>query len=153
MLTRKTLESVRQALARQASVALIGPRQVGKTTLALQLGEEMNALYLDLEDVQERDKLSNAAVFLAAYEDRLVILDEIHRVPDLFLTVPKTLVKCPATKRAHPTRRSPNRVESDSRHGVSPWKSRWHTLPALRAREVVERIDAPHTGNALHAPL
>lgn len=87
MLTRKTLESVRQALARQASVALIGPRQVGKTTLALQLGEEMNALYLDLEDVQERDKLSNAAVFLAAYEDRLVILDEIHRVPDLFLTL------------------------------------------------------------------
>jgi predicted AAA+ superfamily ATPase len=60
---------------------------VGKTTLALQLGDEMNALYLDLEDIQERDKLSNAAVFLAAYEDRLVILDEIHRVPDLFLTL------------------------------------------------------------------
>jgi predicted AAA+ superfamily ATPase len=47
----------------------------------------MNALYLDLEDIQDRDKLSNAAVFLAAYEDRLVILDEIHRVPDLFLTL------------------------------------------------------------------
>lgn len=87
MLIRKTLEIVRQALSRQASVALIGPRQVGKTTLALHLGEELNALYLDLEDVQERDKLSNAAVFLAAYEDRLVILDEIHRVPDLFLTL------------------------------------------------------------------
>jgi predicted AAA+ superfamily ATPase len=87
MLTRKTFESVRQALARQASVALMGPRQVGKTTLALQLGDEMNALYLDLEDIQDRDKLSNAAVFLAAYEDRLVILDEIHRVPDLFLTL------------------------------------------------------------------
>jgi uncharacterized protein len=87
MLTRKTLESVRQALARQASVALIGPRQVGKTTLALQLGDELKALYLDLEDIQERDKLSNAAVFLAAYEDRLVIFDEIHRVPDLFLTL------------------------------------------------------------------
>jgi predicted AAA+ superfamily ATPase len=87
MLIRKTLEIVRQALSRQAAVALIGPRQVGKTTLALQIGEELNALYLDLEDVQERDKLSNAAVFLAAYEDRLVILDEIHRVPDLFLTL------------------------------------------------------------------
>lgn len=87
MLIRNTLKIVRQALSRQASVALIGPRQVGKTTLALTLGEELNALYLDLEDVQERDKLSNAAVFLAAYEDRLVILDEIHRVPDLFLTL------------------------------------------------------------------
>lgn len=87
MLTRKILATVRQALSRQASVALIGPRQVGKTTLALQIGEEQNALYLDLEDIQERDKLINAAVFLSAYEDRLVILDEIHRVPDLFLTL------------------------------------------------------------------
>lgn len=87
MLPRSIQETVRQALSRQASVALIGPRQVGKTTLALQIGEAQNALYLDLEDIQERDKLSHAAAFLAAYEDRLVILDEIHRVPDLFLTL------------------------------------------------------------------
>ena len=87
MLIRKIQKTVDQALARQASVALIGPRQVGKTTLALQIGEALNALYLDLEDIQERDKLSNAAAFLTAYEDRLVILDEIHRVPDLFLTL------------------------------------------------------------------
>ena len=87
MLPRKIFETVRQALSHQASVVLMGPRQVGKTTLALQIGEAQNALYLDLEDIQERDKLSNAAVFLAAYEDRLVILDEIHRVPDLFLTL------------------------------------------------------------------
>jgi hypothetical protein len=65
----------------------MGPRQVGKTTLALRVGEELGALYLDLEDIQDRDKLSHAAVFLSAYEDRLVILDEIHRVPDLFLTL------------------------------------------------------------------
>lgn len=87
MLVRKAFETVRQALLRQAAVALIGPRQVGKTTLARQLGEAQSALYLDLEDIQERDKLSNAAAFLSAYEDRLVILDEIHRVPDLFLTL------------------------------------------------------------------
>lgn len=87
MLIRKSLDAVCQALSRQAAVALIGPRQVGKTTLALQIGEAQNALYLDLEDIEERDKLSNAAIFLSAYEDRLVILDEIHRVPDLFLTL------------------------------------------------------------------
>jgi predicted AAA+ superfamily ATPase len=87
MLIRKIQNNVAQALSRQASVALIGPRQVGKTTLALQIGDQQNALYLDLEDIQERDKLSNAASFLSAYEDRLVILDEIHRVPDLFLTL------------------------------------------------------------------
>lgn len=87
MLERKTLEVVRQALARQAAVALIGPRQVGKTTLALQIVQQQNALYLDLEDTQERAKLSDPAAFLSAYEDRLVILDEIHRAPDLFLTL------------------------------------------------------------------
>lgn len=87
MLDRKAFEIVRQALSHQAAVALMGPRQVGKTTLALMVGEAQGALYLDLEDIAERDKLSNAAAFLSAYENRLVILDEIHRVPDLFLTL------------------------------------------------------------------
>lgn len=87
MLDRKAFGIVRQALSHQAAVALMGPRQVGKTTLALMVGEAQGALYLDLEDIAERDKLSNAAAFLSAYEDRLVILDEIHRVPDLFLTL------------------------------------------------------------------
>ena len=87
MLVRKTQETVLQALSRQASVALIGPRQVGKTTLALEIGKQLNALYLDLEAIEERDKLSDPSAFLTAYEDRLVILDEIHRVPDLFLTL------------------------------------------------------------------
>ena len=87
MIERKAFEIVRRALSQQAAVALMGPRQVGKTTLALMVGEALGALYLDLEDIQERDKLSHAAVFLSAYEDRLVILDEIHRVPDLFLTL------------------------------------------------------------------
>lgn len=87
MLARKVLKTVRQALSRQAAVALIGPRQVGKTTLALQIGEQENALYLDLEDAQEREKLNNPTAFLSAFEDRLVILDEIHRAPDLFLTL------------------------------------------------------------------
>ena len=87
MLSRNTLGIVIQALGRQASVALIGPRQVGKTTLALQIAEQQNALYLDLEDLQERAKLTDPVAFLSAYEDRLVILDEIHRVPDLFLSL------------------------------------------------------------------
>jgi len=69
----------------QASVALIGPRQVGKTTLARQIAEEQpGTLYLDLETREDRDKLSEPALFLHAFEDRLVILDEIHRTPELF---------------------------------------------------------------------
>lgn len=46
---RRAAAIVREALARQAAVALIGPRQVGKTTLALTIAEETASLYLDLE--------------------------------------------------------------------------------------------------------
>ena len=84
MITRRALHTVQEALSRQSAVALLGPRQVGKTTLALAVAEQTGALYLDLEARQDRDKLSDPALFLRAYEDRLVILDEIHRLPELF---------------------------------------------------------------------
>jgi len=87
MIGRRIKQQVTGALDRQAAVALIGPRQVGKTTLAQEIGEERRALYLDLEDRDDREKLSNAALFLKQYEDRLVVLDEIHRVPELFQTL------------------------------------------------------------------
>src|ERR1019366_9170237 len=81
MILRRALSTVQEALNRQAAVALLGPRQVGKTTLAHTVAEQTGGPYLDLED---REKLSDPALFLRAYEDRLVILDEIHRVPELF---------------------------------------------------------------------
>ena len=83
-LDRRIRQSVLEALGRQAAVALIGPRQVGKTTLARDIAEHRDALYLDLEDRGDRDKLSDPVLFLSPYEDRLVVLDEIHRVPELF---------------------------------------------------------------------
>ena len=84
MIDRHIKQRVLHALDYQAAVALIGPRQVGKTTLALDIAEQRNALYLDLEDRADRVKLRDPSLFLERYEDRLVILDEIHRVPDLF---------------------------------------------------------------------
>jgi predicted AAA+ superfamily ATPase len=84
MIPRRALHTVQEALSRQSAVALLGPRQVGKTTLALAVAEQTGALYLDLEAREDREKLSDPALFLRAYEDRLVILDEIHRVPELF---------------------------------------------------------------------
>ncbi len=87
MIQRRSLASVQQALRRQAAVALIGPRQVGKTTLALQMADQTDALYLDLEAREDRSKLSDAVLFLQGYADRLVILDEIHRIPELFQTL------------------------------------------------------------------
>lgn len=84
MINRRIKEKVKHALAYQAAVAIIGPRQVGKTTLALEIGGETGATYLDLEDRTDREKLSDPKLFLERYEDSLVILDEIHRVPELF---------------------------------------------------------------------
>lgn len=84
MIRRRIKATVKQALAYQAAVAIIGPRQVGKTTLALEIGDEVDALYLDLEDRADREKLRDPRLFLERFEDRLVILDEIHRVPELF---------------------------------------------------------------------
>ena len=76
-----------QALDRQAAVALVGPRQAGKTTLALAIGAGRDAVYLDLEDRDDRARLDEPVLFLESFEDRLVILDEIHRVPALFPTL------------------------------------------------------------------
>ena len=87
MLDRHVIGKVREALARQAAVALIGPRQVGKTTLALEIGKKQDALYLDLEDGDDRNRLMDPVLFFEKFEDRLVILDEIHRAPDLFETL------------------------------------------------------------------
>lgn len=84
VIPRILADEVRKALSRQAAVALMGPRQVGKTTLALEIGGEQNAVYLDLEDRDDRNRLSNPALYFENVEDQLVILDEIHRMPDLF---------------------------------------------------------------------
>lgn len=65
-------------------MVLIGPRQVGKTTLALTLGKQKDAIYLDLESEQDRGKLVEPELYLADHLGRLVILDEIHRAPGLF---------------------------------------------------------------------
>ncbi len=66
------------------AVVLLGPRQVGKTTLALEVGEPLGALYLDLESEADLAKLREPELYLTRHLDRLVILDEVHRVPGLF---------------------------------------------------------------------
>ena len=87
MISRKAIHIVETALARQAAVALIGPRQVGKTTLAHAIAKRRPAMYLDLESRADRAKLAEPELFLREREEVLVILDEIHRAPELFQTL------------------------------------------------------------------
>ena len=84
MIDRKLLPELRKAVDSQAAAVLLGPRQVGKTTLARILAGERKSIYLDLENPHDRAKLSDPQGFLTPLKDHLVILDEIQRVPDLF---------------------------------------------------------------------
>ena len=89
MIPRQIQSRVAQLLEQFPTVALLGPRQVGKTTLAMSLADSLgeSALYLDLELPSDRAKLSDPELYLNQHEDRLVILDEIHRLPGLFETL------------------------------------------------------------------
>lgn len=84
LIKRRIADRLRTLLDESPAVALLGPRQVGKTTLAQDLGEGRSSLYLDLESDADRAKLSDPELYLAAHEDKLVILDEVQRMPGLF---------------------------------------------------------------------
>lgn len=84
MIVRKKQEEVNELLDTFPAVALLGPRQVGKTTLAFNLSQNRPSLYLDLETEEDRAKLANPAYYLQNHQDKLVILDEVQRMPQLF---------------------------------------------------------------------
>jgi predicted AAA+ superfamily ATPase len=84
MIARRIASELIERLAETPALALLGPRQVGKTTLAIEIGETRPSLYLDLESEADRARLSEPELYLASHGDKLVILDEVHRMPDLF---------------------------------------------------------------------
>lgn len=84
MLQRHLLALLTEEVQHSAAVALLGPRQVGKTTLALEVARTLPSIYLDLESERDRAKLAQPELYLADHLDKLVILDEVHRAPGLF---------------------------------------------------------------------
>jgi uncharacterized protein len=84
MIPRRLLPTLGAALDEVPAVALLGPRQAGKTTLAHEVARARAAVYLDLESEADRAKLSEPELYLPRHEDKLVILDEIQRTPQLF---------------------------------------------------------------------
>ncbi len=79
-----SLDAHVRPLAEVPAVALLGPRQAGKTTLAHEVAGTRPTVYLDLESEADRAKLSEPELYLAQHADKLVILDEIQRTPQLF---------------------------------------------------------------------
>ncbi len=84
MISRRQQRVVCDRLDQFPAVCVLGPRQAGKTTLAQQIAAERPSVYLDLESPSDREKLADAALYLSGHEDKLVILDEVQRVPALF---------------------------------------------------------------------
>lgn len=84
MIRRRIQTGLESLLTESPAVAMLGPRQVGKTTLALQVAEGRPAVYLDLESPADRGRIAEPELYFADHVDELVILDEIHRAPRIF---------------------------------------------------------------------
>ena len=84
ILNRDCYKTILDRLAYFPAALLLGPRQIGKTTLAHQIAGSRPSVYLDLQDAGQRRQLADPNRYLNAHFDKLVILDEVHRVPNLF---------------------------------------------------------------------
>jgi len=84
MIIRNHLKRVEDALDVQAGVVLLGPRQVGKTTLAQDIAETRAAVYLDMERTADRQILEEPDLYLDAQMGKLVVIDEVQLMPGLF---------------------------------------------------------------------
>ena len=87
MINRKLKQKLVERLDDNPAVALMGPRQVGKTTLALEIAQERDAIYLDMENERDASKVSDIERFVELNEGKLLILDEVQRLPQIFAPI------------------------------------------------------------------
>lgn len=85
MLRRRVQSVVERRLSATSAVALLGPRQVGKTTLALAVAAaHEGAIVLDMERESDRAAVAQPELFFPRHRDKLVVLDEVQHAPSLF---------------------------------------------------------------------
>jgi predicted AAA+ superfamily ATPase len=90
------IDRIRRAISRSPIVALLGPRQCGKTTLARMICNHQPSTYFDLESLTDLRRLTNPELILASLQG-LVVMDEIQTKPDLFATL-RVVVDKPENK-------------------------------------------------------
>lgn len=84
MIKRKIETEFHESISQFPVTGLIGPRQVGKTTLAKSTSYQTDFIYLDLEKISDLAKLNDPELFFEENQDKTIILDEIHHLPNLF---------------------------------------------------------------------
>ena len=84
MYKRELKQKILHSLSQNPAVAILGPRQIGKTTLAHEISKSQTSIYLDLENPEDSQKLKDPAHYLGLHANKLVIIDEVQRYPDLF---------------------------------------------------------------------
>ncbi len=84
MLKRQCHSNIQRALARNSTVAILGPRQVGKTTLALEIAGDTDSAYIDLELSSDSQKLDDPEFYFKQNTGKLIVIDEVQRKPELF---------------------------------------------------------------------
>ena len=86
MITRELISEIQILLEEFPAVCILGPRQIGKTTLAHDVPNSLGleSVYLDLEDIEDVRKLDEPKFYFEVNKDKLIILDEVQRVPEVF---------------------------------------------------------------------
>ncbi len=87
MIERWIAKRLKKSISRNPAVALLGARQVGKTTLARTMATNMPSIYLDLEGSRDLAKLQDPTTFLESHSSKIIILDEIQQIPNLFMVL------------------------------------------------------------------
>ena len=93
MIARNAKEEIRQLLEEYLAVGVLGPRQIGTTTLAEEIGNDIdsNYLYLDLESPANIARLEEPEAYFETHQGKMIILDEIQRVPEIFSVLMRRL--------------------------------------------------------------
>jgi len=84
LLPRRRLTSLMEMLSQSPAVGLLGPRQVGKSSLAKTIVSTQLSILLDMQSPETRAQLADPTFFFQENADKLIILDEIQREPELY---------------------------------------------------------------------